>query len=70
MTRPADLSFGQQGYADDRNIENEIGLTFAQLQEKRQMVHTDYESAVFEYQRIDQLTPEALRDGAFRLTSP
>lgn len=70
MTRPIDPGFGQQGYTGDRNIENEIGLTFAQLQEKRQMVHTDYESAVFEYQRIDQLTPEAMRNGAFRPTSP
>ena len=63
MPRPAEPAFGLAGDLGDPDLEGEIGRVFAQLHEKRQGIHTQYEQAMAEYQRIDELTPEVVRHG-------
>jgi hypothetical protein len=68
LLRPADLASGPQGDLGGPTMEAEIGRLFKQLQEKRESVHREYETAVSNYERIDTLTPEVLRDDGFRST--
>lgn len=63
MPRPAEPAFGPAGDLGDPDLDGEIGRVFAQLHEKRQGIHTQYEQAMAEYQRIDELTPEVVRHG-------
>ena len=63
MSRPVYPQVGQEGYTGDHALEAEIGQIFGDLATKRQTVQEDYAAAVRCYQRIDELTPEALRHG-------
>jgi hypothetical protein len=63
LPRPIDPQLGQEAYLGDQALEAEIGQVFARLPEKRQRVHDNYAAAVRQYQRIDELTPEALLHG-------
>jgi hypothetical protein len=69
LSRFADPEFGFEGYAGDAELEREIGQTFAALAERRQEVLKDYNDAIEEYRRIEDLTPEAL-NGPLRPPSP
>jgi hypothetical protein len=65
MPRPPEPASGPERTLGDPVLEAEIGQFFDQLHVKRQRVHTGYEAAVSAYKRIDELTPEVVRDGQF-----
>jgi hypothetical protein len=63
ISRLSDPAFGEEGYIRNLELEAGVGSFFDQWQEKRQRVHAEYDIAVAEYTRIDELTREVMRDG-------
>ena len=45
-------------------MEAKVEKTLEELPLQKRRIQADYEAAVYEYLKIEQLTPEALRDGA------
>ncbi len=64
ISHPRDGGATDDDYLSYPAIEEQISQVFSSLHQKREKVLTDYEAAVFEYRRIEQLTEEALQDGS------
>lgn len=46
------------------NMDAKVEKALEELPAQKRRIQADYEAAVYEYRKIEQLTPEALRDGA------
>jgi hypothetical protein len=63
IARPPAADGGEES-AQSANMAAKVEKALVNLPAQKRRIQADYEAAVYEYRKIEQLTPEALRNGA------